>query len=62
MNQTIEEKVRYMLSHAKLPKSFGGEAMKTAVDIINLSPSIPLEEDIPEEVSSGLERWQRAIM
>ena len=50
MNRTITERIRCMLSNAKLPKSFWGEAMKTAVDLINLSPSVPLEGDIPERV------------
>lgn len=53
MNRTIEERVRCILSHAKLPKSFWGEAVSTIVDIINLSPSVPLDGDIPEEVWSG---------
>lgn len=38
MNRTIGERFRCMLSHAKLPKSFWGEAIMTAVDIINLTP------------------------
>lgn len=42
-----------MLSHAKLPKSFWGEAMRTTVDLINLSPSYPLEGDIPKKVWTG---------
>ena len=41
MNRTIVERIRCMLSHAKLPKSFKGEAMKTAITMINLSPSNP---------------------
>ena len=53
MNRTIAEKVRSMLSHAKLPKAFWAEAVKTAVDLINLSPSRPLNGEIPEEVWSG---------
>ena len=32
-----------MLSHSKLPKSFWGEALRTSVDLINLSPSAPLK-------------------
>lgn len=52
-NRTIAEKVRSMLSHAKLPKSFWGEAVATAVDLINLSPSRPLNGKIPEEVWTG---------
>ena len=50
MNRTIVEKVRCMLSHANLPKSFWGEAVKTTVALINLSPSRPLKGKIPEEV------------
>lgn len=47
MNRTIGERIRCLLSHAKLPKSFWGEAMRTAVDLINLSPSVPLKGDVP---------------
>ncbi|MCI62795.1 E3 ubiquitin-protein ligase RF298-like, partial [Trifolium medium] len=53
MNPTINERVRCMLSHAKLSKAYWGEAMKTAVDLINLSPSIPLEGDVPNTVWTG---------
>jgi len=53
MNRSIEERVWYILSHVKLPKSFWGKAVKNVVDIINLSPSVPLQGDIPEEVWSG---------
>ena len=53
MNRTIEEKVRCMLSHANLPKSFWDEAVKTAMTLINLSPSQPLKGKIPEEVWYG---------
>ena len=53
MNKTIEERIRCMLSHAKLPKSFLGEAMRTTVDLINLSPSVPLKGGVPERV------WKR---
>ncbi|WVZ17355.1 hypothetical protein V8G54_010337 [Vigna mungo] len=52
-NRTIAEKVRSMLSHAKLPKSLWGEAVVTAADLINLSPSRPLNGKIPEKVWSG---------
>ena len=41
-----------MLSHSKLPKSFWGEAMRTSIDLINFSPSIPLKGDVPERVWS----------
>ena len=38
-----------MLSLAKLPKRFSGEAIKTKVDLINLSPSAPLNDDVPNK-------------
>ena len=55
MNRTIVEKIRCMLSHARLPRSFRGEAMRTAVDLINLSLSAPLQGDAPEQVWIGKE-------
>ena len=39
-----------MHSHSELPKSFWGEAMRTSIDLINLSPSVPLKGDVPERV------------
>ena len=53
MKRTIEERIRCMLSHAKLPKSFWGEAMRTAVDLINLSPAAILNRDVPNRVWIG---------
>ena len=53
MNRTIVERIRTMLSHAKLPKSFWGEALMTAVDVINLSPSAPLNGDVPNKFWTG---------
>ena len=50
MNGTIEEKIMCMLSHSQLSKSFWGEAMRTSIDLINLSPSVPLKGDVPERV------------
>jgi hypothetical protein len=50
MNRTICERIRCLISHAKLPKSFWGEAMTTIVDLINLSPSFPLDCDFPQRV------------
>ena len=35
-----------MLSHSKLSSSFWSEVMKTTVDLINLSPSYVLDDDI----------------
>lgn len=42
MNRTIEEHIRCMLSHAKLPKSFLVEALLIIMGLINLSPSVPI--------------------
>ena len=41
-----------MLSHAKLLKSFWREVMQTVIDIINLLPSIPLDDANPKEIWS----------
>ncbi|PKI65872.1 hypothetical protein CRG98_013735 [Punica granatum] len=53
MNRTIVERVRCMLSQAKLSKSFWGEAMRSAVDLINLTPSVTLDGDVPQQVWTG---------
>ena len=53
MNRTIMERVRSMISMAKLPKPFWGEAVRTACYLINRSPSVPLNFGIPEKVWSG---------
>ncbi|PKI48889.1 hypothetical protein CRG98_030737 [Punica granatum] len=50
MNLTIIERARCMLSQAKLSKSFRGEAMMTTVDLINLTPSVALDGDVPQQV------------
>lgn len=50
MNKTIEERIKCMLSSAKLPKLFWGETTRTVVDFINLSPSASLDDDIPNRV------------
>ena len=39
-----------MLSDAKLSKPFWAEAMHTAIDLINLSPSAPLYGNVPKRV------------
>ena len=39
-----------MLTLAKLPKSFWGETVNTTVYLINRSPSVPLDFDIPQRV------------
>jgi hypothetical protein len=43
----------YMLSHAKLPKHFWREVMRIVVDLINVSPLVPLDGDIPQRVGQG---------
>jgi hypothetical protein len=55
MNGTIYEKIMCMLSHAKLPKSSWGEAMRRTIDLINLYPSIHLDCGIPQRVWTGKE-------
>ncbi|CAL5331695.1 unnamed protein product [Camellia sinensis] len=55
MNRTIVEKVRCMLKMTKLPKPFWEEAVLVACYLINRSPSVPLNFQIPEEVWSGRE-------
>ena len=42
MNQTIQERVVSMLQHSRLSDGFWPEALLTAVQIINMSPSRPL--------------------
>ncbi|KAL0404121.1 UNVERIFIED_CONTAM: Retrovirus-related Pol polyprotein from transposon TNT 1-94 [Sesamum radiatum] len=53
MNRTILERVRSMLNMAKLPKSFWGEAVNTACYLINRSPSVPLNFEVPERLWTG---------
>ena len=50
MNMTLMERVRCLLSKAKLPNSFWGEALLTAAHVINLSPTIALQSDVPNSV------------
>lgn len=53
MNRTLLERVRCMLSNAKLPKSFWGEAVNTAWFLINKSPSSAIEMKTPDEIWYG---------
>ncbi|CAH9096206.1 unnamed protein product [Cuscuta epithymum] len=53
MNRTLMERVRCLLSHAGLPNTFWGEALNTAVHVINLTPCVPLSFDVPDRVWSG---------
>ena len=47
MNRTIMEKVRCMISNAKLDKSFWAEAASTACYLINRSPNTAIEKKTP---------------
>ena len=53
MIRAIEERIRSILSNAKLPKSFWVEAMRIVVDLINISPSALLDGNVPKRVWSG---------
>lgn len=55
MNRTLVQRIRYMLSNAKLPINFWGEALMTAIYLINLSPCYAVQGDIPENVWSDRE-------
>lgn len=46
MNHTIVERAKCMLSNAKFPRCFWGEAIKAAVNLINLSLVVPLKGDM----------------
>ena len=52
MNKTLMERVRCLLSYAKLPKTFWGEAILTVAHVLNLSPCTPLKMDVPDRVWS----------
>jgi len=53
MNKTLLEKVRCMLSYAKLPKHFWDEALYTAMHIINLTPIVILDSEVPNKIWFG---------
>ena len=53
MNRTIAKKIRCMLRMANLPKSLWGEAVMTACYLINRSPLVSLDFDIPKRVLTG---------
>ena len=50
MNRTLVERVRCVLSEAKLPNSFWAEALNTVAYVINLSPVFALDGDVPNRV------------
>ena len=53
MNRTILERVRCMLSHSGLRKSFWVEATSTTYYLINRSPNRSIDCNIPKEVWLG---------
>ena len=42
-----------MLNEAKLPKHFWGEALYTTVHVINLSPAVALNGEVPDKIWFG---------
>ena len=48
-----------MLSKAKLPKHFWGEALYTVMHVINLSPVVALNSEVQKKI--GLARMRRVI-
>ena len=53
MNRTLVEKVRCMLSHSGLSKTFWAEALSYATHIVNRLPASALDGKTPKEVWSG---------
>jgi len=53
MNKTLMERVRCLLSEAKLLGSFWGEALYTATHVINLPPVVVLKVDVSNRVWYG---------
>lgn len=50
MNRTHNERVKRMLSSAKMPKSFCVEALSTTCYLVIRSPSHVLKGDLPQHV------------
>ena len=50
MNRTVVERVHCILSNAKLSKQFWGKALRTAIHIINITPSSWLDGNISEHM------------
>ena len=53
MNRTLVERVRCLLAEAKLPFLFWAEALCTVAHVINLSPAVALDGDVPDRVWTG---------
>ena len=50
MNRTLVERVRCLLSEAKLSNSFWAEALNTVAYVINLSLVVALDGDVPNRI------------
>ena len=53
MNRTLVESVRPILADSKLPKKFWGEALSTATNVHNRSPTKALKNGTPYEAWTG---------
>ena len=50
MNRTIQERIVSMLHHSGLTDGFWAQVLLTAMHIINMSPSRPLDFKIPQDI------------
>ncbi|KAK2382823.1 putative mitochondrial protein [Trifolium repens] len=53
MSKTLVERFECLLSQTELPESFWGEALSTVVHVLNLSPCVSLQHEVPEMIWSG---------
>ena len=53
MNQTLMERARSMINNANLQKDLWVEVVSTACYLVNRSPSVEINCQIPEEVWTG---------
>lgn len=50
MNQTLIERVRCMLSEAKLPNHYCGEALYTTIHVLNITLIVALKSEVPYKI------------
>ena len=62
MNRTLLERVRCMIIHARLSKSFQGEAISMATYVINRSPSRTIGFKTPYEMWTGQPSLMQCIL
>lgn len=53
MNRTLKERSRSMLIEAELPETLWGEAIRTAMFLVNRSPSSAVKGKTPYELWYG---------